>query len=643
MDFYDVVFPLNIGPLTYRCPEALSDSVKPGAFVSAHLKNSITKGIVLRKASIKHMGTVKDIVDVNTAVPAISSSMIRLLQWMSDYYIAEQGLVLKNMLSKELFSTESSKTRRRKTPRRRVIQTSEGLFNSVAVDGELTSQVTASIGDSTYRTFLLHATSSGYAHSFLVQTLTDTRNCIILVPEISSLTALYDILHERFGQRICLFHGELSAGERREAFEQIRLAQADIVLGTRSAVFAPLKKISFIAVLEEHSASYKQEKHPSYNGRDVAVMRGFFEKATVLLSSVSPSVESYHNCKSGKYTLLKPASPVKIPRFRILNMRYEKHVKPYLSKTVVDTAEKHLQRDGKIMFVVHRRGYSTLLACPDCNHVEKCPTCKIPLVYHKQGMSLRCHYCGHTRSTVPESCGKCRGHNLQLLGAGTQRVQEDIESILKIRSARFDSDRIKKTASMREQAGGALTDEYRIVVGTKLMTRRLNHSVTFSMAAILNTDSLLNLPDFRSAEKAFQEIASVADRIEPGGEMLIQTRMPQHYLFKAVKNGDYELFFREELSRRKPLLYPPFARLILVRCTSKREWSNAFLEEISKPHADVGMLGPSVSKNKKGYEYKLLLKSPDRSALHAAATSLRKMLEGSQDVRVKIDVDPTVI
>jgi primosomal protein N' (replication factor Y) len=645
MDFYDVVFPLNIGALTYRCPEALSGHLKPGMMVSAYLKNSVTKGIILRKVSGIRSGEIKEIREVHDTVPVLSSSLIHLLEWMSDYYMVEQGLVLKNILSKEIFA-KAGKRKPRQSEHPLVQNNHTGLdrLTTVPVDNALTDTVKASISDSAYRTFLLHAPSSAYTYSFLLKTIADFDHGIILVPEISALSTIYSHLSERFGERICLFHGELSKGKRREARERILSSQSDIVLGTRSAVFAPLKKVSFIAVLQEHNTSYKQESSPCYSGRDVAVMRAFFEKSTVLLTSISPSIESLYNCKSGKYILLKPASDVKMPKVRVIDMRYEKHVKPSLSKTVIDTATKYMKRDAKMMFVVNRRGYSTLLECMDCTYVEECPDCRIPLVYHKQDMSMKCHYCGLARSKVPELCSRCKGHNIRLLGAGTQRVQEDIENILGIRSVRLDSDKTKKRALLKMLTGAACLSDNKILVGTKLMTRRLDSMIRFTMAAILNADMFLNLPDFRSAEKAYQEISSVIDKIEPNGEVLIQTKMPHHYVFKGVKDNDYDLFFREELHRRKALLYPPYSRLILVKCISKRELSKEKEEKIRKTVSDVEILGPSVSKNKKREnEYKFLLKSPVRSKLHAAAKSIIEMFRASKDVRIRADVDPVEI
>jgi primosomal protein N' (replication factor Y) (superfamily II helicase) len=645
MDFYDIVFPVNLGALTYRCPESLSGRVKPGMMVSAPLKNSTMKGIVLKKASGSHSGAVKDITEAHNSAPVLSSSLIQLLNWMSDYYVTAHGLVLKNMIPKEVFENTRLKiTRECKRLRMQNRSSLTDRLKGLPVDMAMADVVSASISNSEYQTFLLHAPSSAYAVSFILKAAFNARNWVILVPEISTLKNLYALLSEHFGQRISIFHSELSKGKRHETYRRILSAQSDIVIGTRSAVFAPLKKASFIAVLQEHNTSYKQESSPCYSGRDVAVMRGFFDNATVLLASISPSIESLYNCKTGKYTLLKPASNLKAPRVRIINMRYEKHIRPYLSKTVIESTSKYLKNEGKIMLVVNRRGYSTLLECMDCNHIEECPDCRIPLVYHKEDMSLKCHYCGHFRQKVPDLCGKCRGHNIQLLGAGTQRVQEDIEDILGVSGMRFDSDKMKRKSVVKEETGFPCLTENRIAIGTKLMTRRLDTDVTFSMAAILNVDMFLNLPDFRSSEKAYQEISSVMDKIEPEGELLIQTRMPQHYIFKSIKNKDYNLFFQEELRKRKALLYPPFSKLILVKCISKRDLSKALSENSKKPEDDVEILGPSVSKNKKREnEYLVLLKSPNRVALHERAKEFFDSFRALRGVRIRIDVDPQVI
>jgi primosomal protein N' len=693
MEFLDILFPVNLGPLTYRCPGELSGVAEPGMIVSAPLKNRITKGIIVWKSLKAPSGKVKDIFKVHGTVPVLSTKMINLLKWMSEYYLAGQGIILKYMLPKEAFTRV--KQRKKKIPTHlpsippsvrgpaclqsgRDTEGSKGSrwnysLHPINTYDKAVSSLFDSIKNNKYSTFLLHAPSTGYEYSFLIEILTETKNAILLVPELSLIDNLYPLLNERFGERVCLLHSGLSRGSRSESIERILSGSSDIVLGTRSAIFAPLKDVSLIAVLHEHSGFYKQEDGLLYHGRDVAVMRGYLEKATVLLSSICPSLESLYNCRKGKYTLLKSEVDIKRPKIKIIDMRHEKLFKPYLSKKVVDAAARFIKNDEKVMFVINRRGYSTLLQCAECSYIEECPRCLVPLVFHKTGTGnsdcsriLKCHYCGYI-GKVSSMCPRCKGHNVELLGAGTQRAQEDIEKLLGIKTLRLDSDASRKRSEIEGLVEAAYRNDVRIIIGTKLMTRRLGINGGFSMAAILNTDLFLNLPDFRSAEKTYQEISSIMDRIAPSGEIFIQTRMPQNYLFKYLKNDDYNLFFREELSRRKSLRYPPCARLLLLRFISKKDISiklseiiNKTMEiippypplvkggrgdyEIKRMDDKVEILGPSLSKNTSGEnECKVLLKSSVRGALHSVAKTFMEAFRGLKDVKIKVDVDPVSI
>jgi primosomal protein N' (replication factor Y) len=642
MEFFDIIFPLKLGPLTYGCEESLANSIKTGMIVSAPLKNRIAEGIVIGKSPKKPDIKVKNIQKVFYDGSVLGSNMVNLIRWISEYYLVEQGLVLKNILPREAF--EKVRKRDTKVPSRTALTPLGSQLVTTELDDETVSSFDSSIQKNTFRTFLLHAPSSLYEYSFLMNTLEKIRNAIILIPELYLINSLHPLLNERFGDRVCLFHSGLSRGKRAEALERIRSGLSDIVLGTRSAVFAPLQNVSFIAVLHEHSSSYKQESGLYYNGRDIAVKRGYFEKATVLLSSICPSMESLYNCKRGKYILMKPEFHMKKPKIKIIDMRYEKTVKTSLSKTVINSAIKYIKKNGKIIFVMNRRGYSTVLQCVDCNHIEECPMCRIPLVFHKHDMSMKCHYCGHLLSMVPEKCSVCNSYHLELFGAGTQRVQEDIEKFIGIKTLRIDSDRSKTKSDFKGIMTDLSKDDVRIIIGTKLMTKRLNLFEGFSMAAILNMDLSLNIPNFRSAEKAFQEISLITDKIEPQGEIFVQTRMPHNYIFKYLKDHDYNSFFREELNRRKSLNYPPYSRLIVIKCISKRDLSAQLSEIKRKITKDVEILGPSISKNsKEKQEFRLLLKSSHRESLHSEARKFIEEFRDVGDVKIKVDVDPISI
>jgi primosomal protein N' (replication factor Y) len=644
MMFYDVLFPVNIGPLTYRCDDTLSHDIKPGMIVSAPLKNRVSQGIVIAESEEIPPVAMKDIQKVMGDVPVLSDTLMNLLRWMSEYYVAEQGLVLKNMLPKEAYI--KVKQRKRKTPSQSSYVKKvwgDHPFHGIHMDASVTSPIIDSLKKEIFKTFLFHAPSSAHEGALLGEVLKDVDNAIILVPEVSLIDAMYQFLKETCGYSVCLFHSGLSKGKKSEAIERILSGHARIVLGTRSAIFAPLKKVSLIAVLQEHNSSYKQENSPCYHGRDVAVKRGYLEKATVLLSSICPSVESLYNCRTGKYKLLQPSGTVKRPKMNIIDMRFEKLMKPSLTKTVVNASLRHIKKEKKVMFVMNRRGYSTILQCMDCSHREECPHCGVPIVFHKQDMSLKCHYCGHTLTQIPEQCSVCKGFNIQLLGAGTQRVKEDIEELIGIKTMRIDSDKLRKKSDREGLVNDPFRDDYRILVGTKLMTRRLTITENFSMAAILNADQFLNIPDFKSAEKAFQEISMIADKIETHGEIYIQTRMPDNYLYRYVKNYSYAAFSKEEMNRRKTLRYPPYAKLLLLKFISKRDFSEKVSELSKKIDRDVDILGPSHSKDRGLHEIKLLLKSSSQEKLHSGAKIFTQSFKDPREVRIKVDVDPIVI
>ncbi len=728
MKFFDVLFPLKLNPLSYRCPEELQKFIEPGMIVSAPLKNRIAKGIVIGASTVVPRDDIKNIQKIHTDLPILNNALITLLKWMSEYYMIEKGIVLKNMLPKEAFT--KVKQRKKIIPHRSPFLKGgwgDYLLDTIDVNDKLISNLIDSIQKRSYRTFLFHAPSSTYERSFVIKILSETGNAIILIPEVSQIDAFYFLLHRHLGERVCLFHSSLSKGERSEAIQRLTSGVSDIVVGTRSAIFAPLKDVSFIAVLHEHSSSYKQREGLRYSGRDVAVMRGFLEKATVLLSSICPSIESFHNCRIGKYTLIRPNEHFKKTRVRILDIKQEKFPKPYLSRTIVEASKRNIQNNKKIMFLINRRGHSTLLQCTECNYVEECPHCKIPLVLHKidvlsshSSRVLKCHYCGYM-SDVPERCSRCQGYHLKLLGAGTQKVQEDIESLIGIKTLRIDSDAIRKRAEIREMIDSLYRDDIRIIIGTKLLTAKLppqtsKGSTSIFMAAILNADILLNLPDFRANEKAFQEISMIIDKIEPQGEIFIQTGMPYHYLYKCIKKNDFDTFFKEELIRRKTLNYPPFSRLLLIKFVSKRDIFGQLSEIVNKtreiipPHpplakggrgdydltkggkgevdltkggrgefdlANVGkgdydlvkggrvlddllkgkgdyeikgigekveILGPSLLKTTSGEnEFRILLKSSVRGALHSIARKLIEACKDSKDIKIKVDVDPISI
>ncbi len=633
MSYVDVVFPVSLGPLTYKCPAELAQIAEPGMIVSAPLKNRITKGILWNARSVRPAGAVKDLEEIHGGSPVLGGGLMGLLRWMADYYIAPEGTVLKQTVPKEIFTM----TRRGRKSGKARFQYSP--LNLTAVSEEDIPDISGAIAEKKYRTFLVHAGSSICEYS-LAGALLDTglRNVLVILPEISRADMLSGVLMERFRDRICVLHGEIAAGRRSEYLRGILAGRHDIVIGTGMALFAPMPHVSLIIVLHEHSGSYKREEGIRYNIRDTAVMRGYIEKSAVVLTSISPSIDSYFNALSGKYSLVKSGKPAAHPKTRTLDMKFEKKASPGISKAALDAARSRLGAGKRIMFVINRRGHSTLFLCAECGHTVRCPSCNIPLVLHKTERVLKCHYCGFVQN-VPEKCEKCGGHHLKLLGYGTQQVQEDIARLLGMEAVRFDSDKVKKDSEVAEILRDISGDSTKVIVGTRMMTRRLE-TEKFGLAVILNADASLNIPDFRATEKTYMELSSIHELLEPGGQMIIQTRFPQNTVFRYLREGDYLSFVREELAVRKSLRYPPYSRLVQITFSGNVDLSLAE-KTIEKAGEKVEVLGPVIDKSRRGDErITFLLKSGEKTLLRAAAKKIIGISGAVKGLKVVADVDP---
>lgn len=639
MEFVDVLFPINLGSLTYKCPPHLIGKALPGMLVSAPLKNQTTKGIILGKPSNPEAKGIKTISDIHGETPLLEPPLLKLLNWMADYYIiVNKGLVLKNMLPQETFKRVKARVKKLSAVSCQLSEQRPKQLDKI--DRNMLSNIYESIAKEEYRTFLLHAPSPLYESAMVTKILSQGKSAIILVPEIVYISHVLPFIKETAGERLCVLHSGLSKGQRSETMGKIISGQCNVVLGTRMAVFAPLKNVSLISVMQEHSSSYRIEEGLRFNARDIAVMRGYLEKAAVVLSSVCPSIESVYNSKRNKYALIRPDVYSQRPKIRILNMRNERQPAPNLSKTVINEARSSIRKNEKIMFVINRKGYS-MLTCKECGCTETCGKCSIPLMFYKGDKSLRCHYCGDIASS-PDKCRRCGSFSLEPTGSGIERVEENIKKVFDIEPLRIDSDMLKRKRIPEDISD--ITEGKPIILGTKLLTKRLPSSEKLGMVAVLNADSYLNQPDFRSAERTFHEMYGIADKIKPSGSLFIQTRIPQNYIFRHLKNYDYASFCDEELEKRKEMLYPPFSKLALITfngkdCDAVR--TEKAIREILSGNKALEILGPSVTPTKKGgKEYSLLFKAVSKKNLHFSVKRFLELLGSYKCLNVKIAIDP---
>jgi len=631
MTCVDIIFPINLGPLTYRYPESLKPLAEPGMIVSVPLKKSIAKGIIYNINTAPPAARLRDIAQVHGNAPLLNTAVLKLIAWISEYYLASEGLVLKQLFPKEIFT----KTKRRK---------SEESFPAempplIDLPDHDLSELQSAIRKKEYQTSLLYVPSRIHEYSIAASMLRSQGNVLVLFPEISQAEQFYQAVRNRYGGRVCILHSDRAAGMRSESVDNIISGKHDIVIGTRTALFAPMKELSLIIVIHEHSSSYKLEAGIRLNVRDTAVMRGFLEKIPVILMSPSPSIDSWFNAQSGKYNLIRLQTSMLKPLIRIADLRFGKKRGSYLSTAVIDKARRSLQKNERILFIINRRGHATFLHCPDCSNTEACPDCGIPLVLHKDRSLLECHYCAKSLA-VPDVCSRCSSPNIEQLGAGTQRIEEDLRNLFNIDPLRFDSDSASKKTEIQGLLQSIVTDEPRIIVGTKMLTKRLNPGNSFSLAVILNTDSSLNIPDFRAREKTYQEIISVRDLVNTEGEVIVQTRFPQDPLFRHLRDGDFDAFAKEELAMRAALKFPPYAKLLNILAYGKADLAEKIMKIISKSAEPVEILGPTEKKTKKGIEYSFLLKHAERKVLHAAAREVIRQFRHAKSVEIRIDADP---
>ena len=517
-------------------------------------------------------------------------------------------------------------------------------------------------------TFLLHGvTGSGKTEVYLQaldHALSQGKGAIVLVPEISLTPQTVERFKARFSHGanqtlVAVLHSHLSGGERHDEWHKIRQGRARIVIGARSAIFAPVEPLGLIIVDEEHEHTYKQEEAPRYNARDVAIVRGQREGAVVLLGSATPSLESFHNCKKGKYTLLElpeRADNAKMPLVRVVDMRQtarkEKGI-PIFSPQLKEAIHQRLERGEQTILFLNRRGYSSSLECPKCGFVAECPNCSISLTYHRREQKLACHICGHT-GKVPSACPKCQNPAIRYAGLGTEKVEDILGKLFpKARLRRMDSDIMKRKEDYRRVLGEFRTGKVDILVGTQMIAKGL-HFPNVTLVGIIFADMALHQPDFRAGERTFQLLTQVAGRAGRGdveGEVFVQSFTPFHPAIQHARRHDFAGFYEQEIEFRKELSYPPFARIALLTLKGRNEQKVQFaaehlkreLEKITADLKHVILLGPAPApllRAETFYRYQIMLRVRQMPELSRRLAKRLADLVLPEDVTASVDIDP---
>ena len=524
---------------------------------------------------------------------------------------------------------------------------------AVAVD-----RIGAALTAGEHRVFLLHGvTGSGKTEVYL-RAMADARRLgkrsILLVPEITLTPQTVSRLRGRFGGKAAVVHSRLGDAERRRIWHATRRGDYDVVLGPRSAIFAPLPDLGLIVIDEEHDGAYKQADAPRYQARDVAIERARLAGAVVVLGTATPDVETYQRTIDGELELLRlpnRVSELPLPRVQLVDLR---ETRGTFSSELLAAIDDRLKKKEQTILFLNRRGFSPFVQCAACGEAMRCGQCAVTLTYHKADRSVRCHYCDH-EEPLPPRCPACAAGNLVFRGTGTQRVEEELrEHFPEMRLARLDSDSVRRPGAHEEILGAFLEGEIDVLLGTQMVAKGLDFP-RVTLVGVINADVGLHLPDYRSTERTFQLLAQVsgrAGRSELGGSVLIQTRCPDHSCLLAARDHDDGAFREEETKQRKDLRYPPFARLasVLVRGPNLARVENAaaavrdrIAEEVQRCPEWTVVLGPApapIAQLRGKHRVHLLVKGSRREDVRAAAERALEPLSGFTDVDVVVDIDP---
>ena len=672
MPFALIALPVPVRQLfTYRVPEALDATAVPGVPVEVLFRGRKARGIVVERIHSTALEKVSEIVKV-TGGELLSPHLLALARWVADYYLAPPGEVvaaalpggndgLGRSLARKHASAPGAEDRVLRMPIPERVTLTNAQRDAVAA-------VDAAVGTSGFQPFLLHGVTASGKTEVYMRAARAAREAggqaLILVPEVALATQVLSVFSKRFGGRVAALHSYLPVGTRRRNWELARRGAIDVIVGARSAVFAPLPNLKLIVVDEEHEPAYKQSEQLRYHGRDVAVRRAQMLGIPVVLGSATPSLETQANAARGKYRRLVLPTRVDrrpMPVVRVVDLRREGSGPGLLSTPLRAVIAERLERKEQVLLWLNRRGHSHHIQCRGCGHTPECPRCDISLTLHMpagQRKTLRCHYCDH-QEPAPDVCPKCQQALLRYAGAGTQRAERELASVFPAaRVLRLDLDVARAKDGPGETLARFARGEADLLLGTQMIAKGLDFP-RVTLVGVLDADVALHLPDFRAAERTFQLLTQVSGRAGRGkvpGEVLVQTCTPEHPAITAVAAADghegEREFRKQELSERRDALYPPFTRLVTLLAdgpdAAEVEATAGALATLARERAgsaDVSVLGPApqaLARLRGRHRWHVLLKSTNGKLLRDIAAEALVWADqpGRRKVRVIADVDP---
>lgn len=649
------------------------------------LKQAVNAGLVLIENEVKQKGQVKQVRKVQIAsleqLEVVQQQIkrapkqIALIEWMKPYAgailmpdaiceaVNVTSAVLKGVIDKGAAEYIHEEVYR--DPYTKEIVHTDNLTLTDEQHNALT-KIKQAMEVQRQETFLLHGiTGSGKTEIYLQaiqRAIAENKEAIVLVPEISLTPQMTERFKSRFGDEVAVMHSGLSVGEKYDEWRKIQQGKVKVVVGARSAIFAPFKNLGIIILDEEHESTYKQEDSPRYHARDVAIWRGKYYNCPVILGSATPALETYARAKKGVYTLLTLNNRAKsqaLPTVHIVDMREELQAgnRSMFSQQLMTALLERLERGEQAVLFLNRRGYSSFVLCRDCGTSVQCPNCDISLTYHRYQEKLKCHYCGH-EEYIPETCPECQSENIRYFGTGTQKVEEEIFKLFpQARVLRMDVDTTRQKGSHEKMLDAFGRGEADILLGTQMIAKGLDFP-NITLVGVLSADTSLHLPDYRAAEKTFQlmtQVSGRAGRHDKPGEVFIQTYTPEHYAIELSKEQHYTPFYEREMHARHTAGYPPYYYLALVQVTHEdvvmaAEYAGRVAEYLrSNLSFDVSVIGPttaSIARLQNRYRYQCLIKYKIEPKLIPVLLQLIKLYRSEwikKGIVLTVDLDPQMI
>lgn len=528
------------------------------------------------------------------------------------------------------------------------------------------SPILATLEENKQKVFLLYGvTGSGKTEIYLQsiqRALEMGKEAIVLVPEISLTPQMVKRFKGRFGNEVAVLHSGLSSGEKYDEWRKIERKEVKVVVGARSAIFAPFENLGIIIIDEEHETSYKQEDNPRYHARDVAIQRANFHQCPVILGSATPSLETFARAQKGVYEQLnlpKRMNNQALPSVEIIDMREELREgnRSMFSRALIEGLKDRLEKKQQIVLFLNKRGHSSFVMCRDCGYVDNCPNCDISLTYHRFSQQMKCHYCGY-ESYVPSTCPECNSEHIRYFGTGTQKVEEELGKVLpEARVIRMDVDTTSRKGAHEKLLNDFQDGKADILLGTQMIAKGLDFP-NITLVGVLSADTMLHLPDFRSSEKTFQLLTQVsgrAGRHELPGEVIIQTYTPEHYSVELAATQNFDHFFEREMMIRRAHQYPPYYYIALITVShenvayvaSTTDKITKFVQ--SKLSREASVLGPvasPISRIKNRYRYQCLIKYKREPNLNQTLKTILEHYQQemvSKGLQISIDVNPYIL